>query len=601
MSKLTFKNVRDEVALIKRRSHTAICVMVVLLLLLLARLFYLTVIEHHYYKTLANENRIKAVPIAPARGLIFDRNGVLLARNRSVYTLSIIPDETEDMPRTLSALKPLVHLSDTDIKHFKRSKHWYHGFESVPLKINLTPEEIANFSVNEYQFPSAHLEADLLREYPEGLYTADTIGYMGRINQHEMHTIDLANYAGTHLIGKSGIETFYETSLHGTVGYEGMEVDATGKPLQQLKVTAPIAGENLHLTLDIRLQRIALNAFHGEQGAAVAIDPRNGQILAMVSSPSFDPNLFVNGITPEQYKTLNEQHALYNRTTRGVYPLASTIKPFIALEALITHTVTPEFTLYDPGYFTLATSSHIFHDWVKNGHGKLNVVGAIAVSCDTFFYYLAHQMGIEHIHDILTAFGFGQAPDINLPGALSGIVPSPEWKEKILHEQWYEGDTLVTGIGQGYVTTTPLQLANATAALAMQGQRFKPTLVLSDSPAPLPAIPMDKDAWNTVIQGMQDVIRSPKGTGYYFGHTIPYTLAAKTGTAQVITRTERAKIQGPIPKIFENNSLFIAFAPVDQPSIAVAVIVEHADRAKYVARAIMDAYFHVNDEKKPTH
>ena len=522
-----------------------------------------------------------------------------------MFSLDIIPFETGNINNTLAELSKFIALTDDDLSQFKKQLKQHRRFDEIPLKFRLTEAEVARFTENQNRFPGVSIKARLMRFYPFGDKFSHVLGYVGRINQQEANEIDQSNYSASHYIGKSGIEKYYEEELHGNVGYEEVENDASGKPLRVLKKIKGVPGKNLYLTLDSKLQLVAEESMEGIRGAVVVIQPTTGQVLAMVSQPSFDPNVFVAGISKTDYQALqqSEDKPLYNRALRGLYPLASTIKPFLALQGLDTGITNPDYTIYDPGWFQLRNSGHEYHDWRRHGHGTVNIRRAITSSCDTYFYELASKMGIRRMDAILNQFGFGTLSGIDLDDELPGNVASPEWKKKMRGAHWYEGDTVISGIGQGYMQTTPLQLAQAVAALANRGQRFMPYLLMGDQlpggayiiqpPIPLePVVLHDNQHWDVVIQAMQEVVTTPQGTAYRFGHNLPYTIAAKTGTAQVIAKRnpDGEDNQDALPERFRDHHLFIAFAPVDHPQLALAIISENSNEAIDIARDIFDYY-----------
>lgn len=599
-----------EVKLVSQRSILALVVMAILILLLIVRLAYLQVAEHTLYTTLSQKNSLDLIPIEPTRGLIYDRNGILLAENIPVFSLDVIPYKTSNINKALTDIGKIVSLTDTDLAQFRKELKQHRRFDEIPLKVRLTEAEVAKFSVNTYRFPGFLIKARLIRHYPYGTDLSHVLGFVGRINLEELDDIDSTNYSATNYIGKLGIEKYYEDELHGTVGYQQVENDASGEPVRILNQIKPTPGKNLYLTLDSKLQFAAEHALQGQRGAIVVIQPATGQILAMVSQPGFDPNLFVAGISTHDFQTLqtSADKPLYNRALRGLYPLASTIKPFVAIAGLDAGVANTSFSIVDPGWFKLKNSEHIFHDWRHHGHGIVNLSKAIIGSCDTYFYDLASKLGIERIDNMLSAFGFGELTGIDLDEELAGVVASPAWKRHAKGIPWYEGDTLISAIGQGFMQATPLQLATGTATLANQGQRYTPYLLLGSeepgktyqqqTPALLNKITLsDENDWSIVINAMQNVIKSPDGTGYYhFGQT-DYSVAGKTGTAQVYSfskqhyETEDARDdQANMPEKLRDHSLFIGFAPVENPKIAIAVIVENSKLASSVARQVMDYY-----------
>lgn len=574
-----------------------------LVCVLILRLANLQINKHDLYTTLATNNWLDLVPVEPTRGLIYDRHGILLADNVPVFSLDVIPYDVHDMTQTLADLKKIVSLTDEDIAQFQKQLHQHRRFDDIPLKLKLTEEEVGRFSEYQYQFPGVMIKARLIRRYPFGESFSHVIGYVGRINTRELQEIDQSNYSASHYIGKIGIEKYYEDELHGKVGYEQVENDASGKPLRTLKEIKSTPGKNIYLTIDSGLQLEAEKSLQGHRGAIVAIEPETGQVLAMVSQPGFNPNLFVTGISHQDYEELSqsEDRPLFDRALRGLYPLASTIKPFLALEGLESGTITPEFSIYDEGEFELSNGSHTYHDWTPYGHGRVNIDKAIAVSCDTFFYYLGSKLGIHRIDNILSQFGFGALTGIDLDDEIPGVLSSPEWKMRTKGVRWYEGDTIISSIGQGYMQTTPLQLASATATLATRGKRFMPYVLLGEQmpgkdyiPQPvihLEDINISQDTWDTVVDALEDVVK--EGTAKSFGRQHNYTIAAKTGTAQIVakrTNPNEADKQEELPERLRDHHLFIAYAPVEHPQIAVAVITENSNSTIEVTRNMFNYY-----------
>ena len=604
--RIPIKNPHKEIQLIAQRSMLAFIIISLLIFFLLSRLAYLQIYKHDVYITLSTKNWLDLVPVEPTRGLIYDRNGVLLAENIPVFSLDIIPNEIPNLKVTLAALGKIVSLNKDEIQQFQKQVKQHRRFEEIPLKLRLTEEEVAIFTENQHQFPGVIIKARLMRHYPFGESFSHVIGYEGRINLQELNEIDQTNYSASHYIGKIGIEKYYEEELHGRVGYQEVENDASGKPVRILKETKGIPGKNIYLTIDSGLQFTAEKALEDHKGAIVAIQPSTGQVLAMVSKPGYDPNLFVLGISQKDYQELQlaEDRPLYNRALRGLYPLASTIKPYLALEGLNTGIVTLDDTVFDNGIFLLPNSSRPFHDWVKRGHGTVNLSRAITSSCDIYFYHLAAKMGIRRIDDILSQFGYGALTGIDLDDELTGILASPEWKRKVKGIGWYPGDTINSSIGQGDMQATPLQLAVAVATLANRGQRYMPYLQLGEqipgkayiTQQPIPMEPVtlnDKQYWNIVINAMQDVVDNPQGTAYRpFGRNYTYTIAAKTGTGALSRRRnpDEEDNQDLMPEKLRDHHLFIAFAPVDNPKIALAIITENSNAAITAARSIFDYY-----------
>ncbi|KTD06444.1 penicillin-binding protein 2 [Legionella gratiana] len=603
----SFKNYRIESQHQLFRINLLVAFLIILSLILILRLAFLQISEFKKYQTLSLKNQMSIIPIAPPRGVILDRNGVLLAENIPVYVLEIIPEHLKNMERTLAELQKLIpSITEDDIENFKRIRKQNRSFVPIPIKLKLTQEEVALFAINQYHFPGVSIKARLMRHYPLGEITAHVLGYVGRINIQELKTVDPTNYRATNFIGKAGIEKYYEDILHGKVGYQMVETDVSGRTLRTINKINPHSGAKLYLSLDIRLQQAAYEALKEKRGAVVAMNTKNGEVLAMVSSPSFDPNIFVGGVSSKEYKKLSNtlQRPLFNRAVRGVYPPASTIKPFVGLAGLEKGFITTATTIYDPGKYKLPNSSHIYRDWKKTGHGMINFKRAITVSCDTYFYQLGNKMGISNIEDMLVKFGLGHLSQIDLHEEASGIVPSIRWKKQTKGVPWYPGDTLITSIGQGFMLATPLQMANATASLSQHGRRFRPHLltktVNSDSGEvkrykPVEEYPIylkDEANWDIVADAMHHVLISNEGTGYRFGRNPPYPVAGKTGTAQVFSgrQYEKTKYED-IPEALRDNSLFIAFTPVEKPEIAIAVVVENDVAASIVARKVLDAYY----------
>jgi penicillin-binding protein 2 len=605
------KNYQREQHYFRVRLVFAFVVIIACFGILLARLAWLQVIQYEHYHTLAESNRISLVPIVPNRGLILDRNGVVLAHNYFVYTLEVTPAKVGDLDQTLLQLGELVTISAGDLKRFQRLRHESHEFEGVLLRSNLNEIEAARFAVNRYRFPGVEIRSRLLRHYPHGPLGSHLIGYLGRINDNDVKKLkereEYTNYLGSDHIGKTGIEQYYERQLHGQAGIQQVEINADGHAVRVLSSTPPIPGDDLVLSVDIKLQEIAEKAFGDRRGALVAINPTNGEVLAYVSQPSFDPNLFIDGIDSDSWKALNESldKPMINRPLRGIYPPGSTFKPFVALAGLEAGKRVPPFAISDPGFYMLPGRSHQYRDWKKGGHGTVDMRKAITVSCDTFFYGLAAELGIEPLTDFVRHFGFGRASGIDINGELEGLLPTPQWKRKRYKKPWYPGETLIVGIGQGYTLVTPMQLAQATAILANNGTAIRPHLVASirdnktGSMQPLPVEVVDKvevAPYNAelVKQGMLDVTR-PGGTAASIGAGAPYSIAAKTGTAQVVGIKQGEKYdESKIDERHRDHALFIAYAPAEAPTIALAVIVENGGHggsaAGPIARQVMDYY-----------
>ena len=608
--RVEIRNHQREIYYFRLRLALSIGFVLLLMAVLLGRFVYLQVMRQSHFTTMAENNRISVVPIVPNRGLILDRNGMVLARNYSGYTLEITPSKVDDLDKTIDELAQLVNIQPRDRKRFKKLLSDSHDFESLPIRSRLSDEEVARFAAQSFRFPGVSIKARLFREYPLHDATSHLIGYVGRINDKDLDQLEkndlLANYRGSDYIGKAGIEQSHETELHGIAGIEQVEVDANGRAVRVLSRTPPVSGDTLKLTLDAKLQEIAEQAFGHYRGALVALDPNNGEVLAFVSKPGYDPNLFIDGIDTDSWNALNNSPdtPLLNRVLQGQYPPGSTIKPFLALAALHYGTRTPAYTMNDPGYFTLPGSSHQYRDWKPGGHGKVDLFKAIQQSCDTYFYSLANDMGIDKMHDYLTKFGFGSKTGIDLAGERPGLIPSQAWKEKRYHQQWYPGDTVSAGIGQGYVLVTPLQLAFAVATLANNGVGYRPHLIREiehsggeSDPVPLePPIDLHLDPQNVaLVKSAMKAVTKPGGTAVSANYGTPYDIAGKTGTAQVVGIKQGETYDAKeLSERNRDHAWFIAFAPADKPKLAVAVLVENGGHggstAAPIARKVFDYY-----------
>lgn len=605
------KNLDLELTRFQTRLKVGAIFVLLLAGVLLGRLFYVQVLQHQHYHMLAESNRIAMVPVAPNRGLIVDRNEQVLAENFSAYTVEIMVAKIRSLEATLSDIGRLIEITPGQVRRFKKLLAESHEFEAVPLKSKLTDEEVAILAANRYRLPGVEVKSRLFRNYQAGPGMAHVVGFIGRINDADLKRLRgdgrVENYKGSSHIGKVGLEQSYEKLLHGRTGFEQMEMDASGRAVRVLSRISPVSGSDLKLYLDAGLQEVAEHAFGDFRGGLVALDPKTGGVLALVSHPGFDPNLFVDGIDPEAWKELNESptHPMVNRVLRGLYPPGSTIKPFMALAGLELGARTPSASISDPGYYSLPGSSHRYRDWKKDGHGTVDMHKAIVQSCDTYFYRLAMDMGIDRTHDFLAKFGFGSLSGIDLQGESSGLLPSQEWKTRRWNKPWYMGETVIAGIGQGYHQTTPLQLATATATLANGGRRIEPRLVqairdpVTHQWNPQPVILHDQIALQPghlelVRQAMVDVLK-PGGTASAAAAGASYLIAGKTGTAQVVGIKQGAKYDARhILQQYRDHALFIAFAPADAPTIALAVLVENGGHggttAAPIARAVFDYY-----------
>lgn len=610
-SRKELKNYQDEQHNFKLRLSVLGLVVLTAFSLLAIRFYFLQIYRYDHYQTLAENNRISIVPITPNRGLISDRNGVILAHNFFAYTLEITPSKVKNLGATITDIAQLVEVSPSDLKRFNKIMSEGHNFESIPLRTHLNEIEAAKFAVNRYRYPGVELKSRLFRHYPLGKQGAHMVGYIGRINDKDLIKLAakdvLSNYKGTDHIGKSGVEEYYEAQLHGTTGFQQVEIDADGKAVRILSSKAPTSGSNLILSADSKLQEIAETAFGERRGSLVAIKPSTGEVLAFVSMPTFDSNLFVGGIDVENWKLLNESldKPLINRPIRGVYPPGSTFKPFAALAGLENGKRKPPFSISDAGYFMLPRSSHRYRDWKPGGHGNVDMRRAITISCDTFFYGLAMELGIERLSSFMRHFGFGQKSGVDIAGEVGGLMPTPEWKMRRFKQPWYMGETVIVGIGQGYTLATPMQLAQATAILANKGVALRPRLVAAITDAKTgisqatqtvisDKIFLDEANLEIVKLGMIDVTL-PGGTAASVGANAGYSIAAKTGTAQVIGMKQNEKYNANlIAERHRDHALFIAYAPADDPKIALAVIVENGGHggsaAGPIARKVMDYY-----------
>ncbi|NNJ95356.1 MAG: penicillin-binding protein 2 [Halobacteria archaeon] len=608
--RLTLKDYFFESRLILNRSIVLLVFAGMLILVLFSRLFYLQVVSHEHYTTLSEDNRVKLQPIPPNRGLIFDRNGIILAENLPSYRLEITPEQIDDMGATLDALAKIIDIRETDRARFSKLLARKPAFEAIPLLFHLSDADVARFSVNRHRFPGVDITAGLARHYPHGELAVHALGYVGRIDEQALKTLDPSNYRGTTHVGKIGIEKTYEELLHGRVGLQHVETTAQGRVLRVLERSPPVSGRNLFLTLDARVQRATEAAFGDFAGSAVALDPDNGDIIAFVSLPTYDPNPFVNGIEFKAYEALqqNTREPLFNRALRGQYPPGSTIKPFIGLAGLEQGITGGHSKNYCPGYYTLPGNTRKYRDWKRTGHGTVNLHDSITQSCDVFFYDLALSLGIDNMNSYLRNFGFGRATGLDIVGELSGLLPSREWKRRRHDQAWFPGETIITGIGQGFFLTTPVQLAVATSALANGGRMLAPNIVYAEQAANtevlIPHLPRPRETisiseqshWDLVIGSMIDVVHGARGTARAIGKDSPYRIAGKTGTAQVFGLKEEEEYDADaIEEKLRDHALFIAFAPVDVPRIAVAVIVENGGSggavAAPIARKILDAFF----------
>jgi len=595
---------------VRRFNHRALiagAIVLLALLALIARLYVLQVLDHSHFKTLSSDNRLKIEPLPPVRGFIYDRKGRVLANNKPAYSLELIPEQVYSLDATLAELQKIITISENDLDRFYSLKKRSRRFDSIPIRVNLSNEDAARFAVESHRFRGVGVRAHLLREYPYGEIAAHVLGYVGRISQTDLDRVDKANYSGTTHIGKIGLERSYEDVLHGVAGNQQVEVNSAGRIARTVSQVPPENGKDIHLHLDIDLQKIAMDSLSDFNGAVIAMNTSDGGILAMASNPSFDPNLFVEGISSKDYSALqkDETRPLYDRALKGLYPPGSTVKPFIGLAGLETGSIHYHETVYCPGHFQLPNNSHKYRDWKKTGHGKMDLNASVTQSCDVYFYKLASDMGVDSLSKYLEQFGFGKKTGIDLLGEASGILPSRDWKRAARNQPWYAGETVIMGIGQGYFLTSPLQLAAATTSFANSGHKLTPHLVQSiskhgkanetllDSESQPIAI-MNERNWTEVHNSMINVTEEVRGTAKRI-RTPLYRIAGKTGTAQVFTvKQDEEYDEEKIARKFRDHALFVAYAPADAPQIAVAVIVENGGHggstAAPIARKLMDAY-----------
>ncbi|WP_120994176.1 penicillin-binding protein 2 [Stutzerimonas urumqiensis] len=603
---IPLKDHEKDARLVRRRVIFGLAVVLLLLGVLASRMYYLQVIQYEHHSTLSENNRVHVQPIPPTRGLIFDRNGNIIADNRPSFSLTVTRERAGDWRSVLDVVVDVLGLTEEDRALFeKRVLQGRRPFEPVPILFELSEEQIARIAVNQFRLPGVEVAAQLVRYYPEGAHFAHSVGYVGRINERELAKLDPVDYAGTHHIGKTGIEKFYEDVLHGEVGYEEVETNARGRVLRVLKRTDPVPGKDLTLTLDLKLQQAAEAALAGRRGAIVALQPDTGEVLAMVSQPSFDPNLFVTGISFKDYGALRDSldQPLYNRVLRGLYPPGSTIKPMMAIAGLDAGVVTPTSKVFDPGFFQLPNVKHKYRNWNRGGDGWVDLVTAIMRSNDTYFYDLAHKLGIDRMHDYMTQFGFGQRVSLDMNEETDGLMPSREWKRSRYRQPWYPGETVILGIGQGYMQATPLQLAQATSLIATRGKWIRPRLAKSiagEPPVdenPHPDIQLrDPRYWDLAQEGMEMVLYGARGTAKRVGDTATaYRIAGKSGTAQVVAIKQGERYDSEaLAERHRDHALFVGFAPADDPQIVVAVMVENGESGSGVAapvlKQVMDAW-----------
>jgi penicillin-binding protein 2 len=616
------KDVHSERRLFLARVILASVISLLLLGTVMARLIQLQVVNHELFAEKSQGNRVRIEPVPPIRGLVFDRKGRVIAENLPAYQLELIPEQVDDIDDTLNRLAAINLIESEDIPRFKDLSRSGPRFQPVTLKVRLSEDEIANFAIQRPRFPGVDFQPRLVRHYPDGDLVAHAVGYVGALSTEDLQRLDPASYAGTSHTGKTGVESSFESDLHGDAGYRHLIANARGRQvpgdtselLDSLPVDqVPVPGSNAYLSIDLDLQRITAQAFAGRRGALVALDPWTGEILALFSSPAFDPNLFAVGMSTSQYRELSENpdRPLFNRAVRGTYPPGSTIKPMLSLAALETGATNLTRKSICQGYFMLPGDDHRYRDWKPEGHGPVDLHDAIAQSCDVYFYEISRDVGIDAMHDYLDRFGLGTKTGIDIGGESTGLVPSKDWKKNNFrdrdNQRWYHGETVIASIGQGYMLATPLQLASAAAALATRGQRYQPRMVaaIEDAltgerrlmqPKRLPDVEISNEFyWENIVGAMHDVMQGPRGTARAVGYGAPYEMAGKSGTAQVVSISQEEEYDDvELEERQRDHALFISFAPLDDPRIAVALIVENGESgsgvAAPIARAIMDAY-----------
>ena len=604
-------NIKKETKVLKNRVILASGFMLAMLFLMISRMYNLQITQHEYLTEEALGNQMQILPVTPARGDILDRNGKILATNRLSYRLTITPEKVENLNDIFIKLQLLELINDDDIEQFNKNIVRYKKFHSIPMKFSLSEEDVAIVLAGE-QLPGVDIEPYFHRVYPYGKSSSHLIGYVSSMSQKDKDSYDKENYAGTAFVGKSGIEKYYENLLHGQSGNKQIERNVAGRVIDSQIIKPTIPGQDVYLNVDIDLQLEAESLLENKRGALALINANNGAIIALVSTPTFDPNWFVDGISVEQYRQLKEDQdiPLFDRSIKGLYPPGSTIKPMIALAGLELNKISITDSVFCPGYYKLADYSRKFNDWKRYGHGHVEVIEAIAQSCDVFFYDLAYKLGIDNIHHSLSYFQFGKKTGIDLPGELGGILPSREWKKINKDEPWYRGETLITGIGQGFMTASPLQLAVTTAAIANRGKLLKPQVLMhaqtkngdiyENDKKPASQIPIkDINNWELIIEGMKQTVYGKLGTGRKLNLDLDYTLAGKTGTAQVFgLDPEEEYIAENYEEKLRDHALFTAFAPIEDPKVAIAIIVENAgsgsSKAAPIAKSLLDVYFSKN-------
>ena len=608
----SIRNHSAESALFLRRTLVVFLAILLAVGILISNLYYLQINSFDTYKTRSNANRISVQTVPPNRGLIYDRNGVILAENRPVYSLQVIANKTNNLTKDIERLTKLLSLTDRELVKFKSQNRYSRSFKAITIRDQLTPEEVALFTVNQHLYKGFSIQASLKRYYPFGNAFTHVLGYIAKINTRDLEKIEQrgerARYQGTRYIGKLGIERYYEDILHGQPGQRQVEVDSWGKVIRTLQFTAPTPGKDITLNIDINLQLKAQELLGDNRGSIVLMEAKTGAILSLVSAPSYDPNLFVTGISQKKYQSLlsSRDRPLINRATQGRYPPASTIKPQMALLALDEKVITEETKIKDPGWWIVPNSKRRFRDWKRWGHGLVDVFHAIEQSCDTFFYDTSYKLGIDRIEPFMRLFGFGEYSGLDIAEETKAIMPSRDWKRARFNQPWYDGDTISIGIGQGYWTVTPIQLTKATAILARRGENIKPHVLRSITTAGETSTPVYETApiiklhssryWDIALKAMQGVTSKRSGTAYRAFGDAPYTVAGKSGTAQVINiKEDEVYDADKINERHRDNAMFVAFAPFESPEVVVSVVLENAgggsSNAAPIARELFDEYF----------
>ncbi|PHR66368.1 MAG: penicillin-binding protein 2 [Idiomarina sp.] len=611
--RVTIRDHHAESALFGRRVFVSLIIVVIAFGVLFTNMYHLQVVDHQSFQTRSNDNRIKVVPLAPNRGLIYDRRGRILAENRPVMSLEVTPEKVQNLDQTLSALQQLLEIDQETIAEFHESRRRERRFNQIILLDRLTEQQAARFAVRQHEFPGVSIEARLVRHYPYGEAITHALGYVAKINRNDLTKLrgedKQANYAATRVIGKLGIERYYEELLHGTIGYQQVEVDIHGRNIRTLSVEPPIPGQDLHLELDVELQQYAFDVLGNDRGSIILMDPRDGAIRAMVSKPSYDPNWFAQGISFAQYQSLlNSHHSpLLNRSTQGGYPPASTVKPQLAVLGLEQGTITPTTQIWDPGWFQIDGVDHRYRDWLAWGHGWVNVTDAIVESCDTFYYDLALKLGIDTIHDDMIRYGFGARTGIDIAEESAAVMPSRGWKRARFNQPWYAGETVSIGIGQSYWTTTPIQLAVGTSVLVNKGERPVPRLLhaIQEGEVVLPAVVENREPvtltnprnWDVALRAMNLTVSSIKGTAHNSFRGAAYTSGGKTGTAQVRSIGQEEEYNAEeIDERYRDNAMYVGYAPAENPELVVVIAVENTiggggSVAAPMARKLLDFYF----------